>query len=102
MKIKIGLILISGLFFSSVNIAQEKNRTHLKCHLQLEDKSDIVHYFVNTESSNEGFIAGLPELPVFMADGITEQKIVTVYECVETKNNFKGKEAIALEKRTAF
>lgn len=99
---KIYLLLVAGLMVSSLSLAQEKTRAHLKCHLQLADKSDIVHHFVNTEKSTKEFVASLPTLPVFMADGVTEQTIKTVYECVDAQGRFKGDKAIELEKNTAF
>jgi hypothetical protein len=96
------LWLIAGIAFSLSALAQENKREHLKCYLQLEDKSDIVHYFVNTEKVNKEFIETLTELPVFMADGVTEKTIITVYECVEIKASFRNKDAITLEKNTPF
>jgi hypothetical protein len=96
------LWLIAAISFSFSAFAQENKREHLKCYLQLEDKSDIVHYFVNTEKVNEDFIETLTELPVFMADGVTEKKIITVYECVGIKANFRNKDATILEKNTPF
>lgn len=102
MKVTLGLILIAGITLSSSLYAQEKVRTHLKCYLQLEDKSAIVHHFVNTDKESKEFIENLTQGTVFMADGITEQKIVEVYECVDIKGYFKSKEAQTVEENTPF
>ena len=100
MKIKLWLLLVVGGVLSSTAFAQEKVRTHLKCHLQLQDKTDIIHHFVNTEKDNKRFIDMLTERSVFMSDGVSEQAISLVHECVETKDSFKSEEAITLEKNT--
>ena len=71
MKMKLGLLLITSLLLSSTVAAQDKKRVQLKCYLQLEDSSKVVHGFVNTKSSNKEFIASLPTRSVFMADGVT-------------------------------
>ena len=102
MKTKLWLILATSVAFSSATIAQDKVRSHLKCHLLLEDKSEIVHHFVNTGQESKLFIESLTQRSVFMADGVTEQKIDAVYECVELKSHFKNKEAVIIEKNTPF
>ncbi len=102
MKTNLWLLLIAGVAFSSATVAQEKTRSHIKCYLQLEDKSKIVHHFVNTGGEDKLFIASLTERSVFMADGVSEQKIISVYECVALKNSFKNKDAKKVEKDTPF
>lgn len=85
-KMKTILFLIAGIAFSSGALAQEDKRQHLKCHLQLEDESRIVHHFVHTEKESKEFIDTLTERSVFMADGVTKRKIIAVYECVDIKD----------------
>ncbi len=102
MKIKLWLLLATGVLFSSVMVAEEKKRSHFKCYLQLEDKSEVVHHFVNSGVEDKLFINSLAQRGIFMADGITEKKIKSVYECVEFKSNFKNKDAVAVEKNTPF
>lgn len=102
MKTKLWLIFATGVFFASATTAEENPRSHLKCYLQLEDNSKVVHHFVNNGGEHELFIDSLSQRGVFMADGVTEQRIQTVYECVDLKSNFKSKDAIEVEKNTPF
>lgn len=102
MKRKLRFILIVAGLYSSMNIAQEQTRSHLKCYLQLENGSKIVHHFVNAGEEKKVYIESLTKKNVFMEDGVTKQKIETVYECVDMQNNFKDKQAIKVEKNTAF
>ncbi|MCP4324845.1 MAG: hypothetical protein GY951_04620 [Psychromonas sp.] len=103
MKTKLWLLLATGVVFSSVAVAEDKERSYIKCYLQLDDKSEIVHQFVNSgEGDNKQFIESLAQRGIFMADGVTEKKIQSVYECVELKSNFKNKKAVAVEKNTPF
>ncbi|WP_022941664.1 TapY2 family type IVa secretion system protein [Psychromonas hadalis] len=102
MKTKLGLILVVGFALSTSLLAKESQRIHLKCHLQLEDKSDIVHHFVHTEKEDKPFVESLTARTVFMQDGVTEQKIIQAYECVDIKSTFKSREAVTLEENTPF
>ena len=102
MKNKLWLILATGIVFSSATIAQEKTRSQLKCYLQLEGKSEIVHHFVNSGQEDKEFIDSLTQRSVFMADGLSEKKIYSVYECVDVKSNFKNKDALVVVKSTPF
>lgn len=102
MKIKLGLVLIIGGLLASTIIAKEQTRLHLKCYLQLENKSKIVHHFVNSGEANKSYIESLSKRSVFMSDGVTKQKITNIYECVAIKNSFKNKEALSVEKNTDF
>ena len=102
MKKKLWLLLVTGIAYLPAALAEENKRSHLKCYLQLEDNSKIVHHFVNNDQEDNQFIASISLRSVFMADGVSEKKIQTVYECVDIKNNFKSNEAIVVEKTTPF
>ncbi len=102
MKAKLWLLLATSIAFPMATVAQENTRSHLKCYLQLEDNSKVVHQFVNGGAGEKAFINSLAGRSVFMADGVTEKKIESVYECVALKNNFRRKDAIAVEKNTPF
>jgi len=102
MNTKLWLILATGIAFSSATSAEDKVRSHLKCYLQLEDKSEVVHHFVNSGTEEKLFIDSLTQRGVFMSDGVSEKQIQKVHECVAIKSNFKNKDAVELEKNTPF
>ena len=96
------LVAMLGIVLSASTFAKNEIRLHKKCYLQIEDNSHIVHQFVTSESNDKKFSASLSSSMVFMEDGKTEQKIMTVYECVDTDSDFKNKKAKEVEKNTAF
>ena len=102
MKIKLFLLLMSTVIYSSTTVAQQPTREHIKCYLQIADQSRVISQFVITDQDKKQFIDDLPKRSVFMSDGKTEQQIVTVYECVELDGRFKNQNANDLEKVTPF
>ncbi|PKF61217.1 hypothetical protein CW745_11325 [Psychromonas sp. psych-6C06] len=102
MKTKYWLIGLLGITITSFATAKNELRIPIKCYVQIEDNSNIVHQFVSNEKNSKQFASQLIGKPVFMVDGKTEQTIITVYECVDNKSNFKNKEAIKLERNTPF
>jgi len=102
MKTKYYLLGIFAVLLSSGVCAEKAKRVHIKCHVQLEDKSKVVQNFVTTKKNKGQFIANLSNQRVFMEDGKTTLSIISVYECANAKANFKGKDAISLENSTAF
>lgn len=95
-----GLVGLSAILISSGSFAQQEQRLHLKCHLQIEDQRVLIQQFVITDKSKQQFIAKLVGQSVFMADGRSKQEIISVYECTELNARFSSKEAIELEEKT--
>jgi hypothetical protein len=102
MKRKI-LLVASALFLSSPLIfAQSAERIHYKCHLTLNNKSDVVHLFVTTDKTQSEFEKGLTGQIVYSADGVSGSAIERIYECVKADKIFKNKDARELERITPF
>lgn len=93
--------MLATVIFSGAN-AQQEVRSHIKCHLQIQDQSTIIHQFVLTGQNKDEFVDRLTKKTVFMADGNTEQQIITVYECVDLNSDFKGEKVINIEKNSPF
>jgi len=102
MRLKMCLLAVFGVVISASTFAKNETRLHRKCYLQIEDNSHIVHQFVTSESNTKKFSASLNGRTIFMADGKTEQKIVTSYECIDVDSKFKNERANEIEKITAF
>lgn len=94
-------VAVSVLFCNTV-LAETKERQTIKCYLQLEDKSNIVHQFVSTKGADKDFTDGVIGKGVFMADGKSEVAVINVHECVLLNESFKNKTAQKLEKNTPF
>ena len=93
------IIGIAILLFSSFTFAK---REHLKCYLQLDDKSNIIERFVYQNQTKDEFVGSLVNSTVFMADGVSTKKIKKIYECVNTLQQFVNGKAVKLEKKTPF
>ncbi|WP_028864178.1 TapY2 family type IVa secretion system protein [Psychromonas aquimarina] len=104
MKQKFLIMILAGLIFSPSLSADNKDvqRRHLKCYLQLEDKSSVVHQFVYSEQTQQEFVNDLVGEKVFQQDGVSFLKIKSVYECVEAGKSFKNRQAKELEAATPF
>ncbi len=99
---KVFVTLTVALLCNPLFAADNSNREHYKCYIQLMDKSKIVHQFVTAESSKKEFMQQLVSRSVFASDGVTSLKINDIYECVKVKDNFKSKEARKVEAETPF
>lgn len=84
----------------AANVSAKEQREHLKCYLQIEDKSQIVKQFVVTDTATKTFISQLIGHSVYLADGVTKKKIIQVYECTDLETKFSGADAAELEKNT--
>ena len=93
------LIIPFSVVQSQVNTDQ---RIHYKCYLQLADQSKVIHRFVRVGKTQQEFEEGLPGSIVYSQDGVTGELIKTVYQCVESKQQFKSNEAVRLEAETPF
>jgi len=105
MNTKLALLIgILGITFcSTFSIASsQETRVHIKCYLQLEDKSTAIKLFVNNALNDSTFADSLLSKKVFMADGLTQQQIIDVYECVALNGRFSSDKAIYLENNSAF
>lgn len=106
MNNKLLLLMVATLLVSPFTLAEslDKNstRTHYKCHLALNDKSDVVHGFVSVGKTQREFEAALQGRIVYYADGVTGSEIARVYECVAADKLFESKEARELEEKTPF
>ena len=104
MKQKLLIMTLTGLIFSPYLFADNTDiqRKHIKCYLQLEDKSNVVHQFVYSKQPQQDFMGNLVGWKVFQEDGVSFLKIKTVYECAEISNIFKNKQAKELEAVTPF
>ncbi len=104
MKQKFLIMILTGLIFSPSLSAENEDvqRRHLKCYLQLEDKSTAVHQFVYSKQTQQDFVDSLAGRKVFQQDGVSFLKIKSVSECVETGKSFKSRQAKELEAATPF
>ncbi len=94
------LVLTSPL--SHAESADKKSeRVHYKCHLRLDDNSEVVHQFVSVGETKAEFQKSLPGSTLYTENG-EDALIETVYHCVTKKQRFKTKQAIELEANTPF
>ncbi len=105
MNSKLVLAIVATILASPVAVAENdksSDRIHYKCHVSLQDKSDVVHGFVSVGKTQSEFESGLEGSMVYSADGVTGSEIESVYECAKADNSFKTKEARELEAKTPF
>lgn len=89
-------------FSFALSAEKTAERIHYKCYLQLSNQSTVVSRFVSVDQSQSEFLNGLPGRLVYAADGVTGVAIETIYECVNSKQRFKSKQARDLEANTPF
>ncbi len=92
------LVLISPLSHAK-KTDKKSERIHYKCHLRLDDNSEVVHRFVSVGETKAEFQKSLPGSTLYTENG-EDALIETVYHCVTKKQRFgsKTKQAIELDK----
>jgi len=94
--------LIAGVLLALSSNTFAGQYSSLKCHLALEDNSTHIRHFSFKDQDTRSFVANLVNESVFMSDGVTQKKIVDVYECIARGARFSTEEANELEERTGF
>lgn len=106
MSNKLVVAILMASLLSPVVSAEGSNksgkRITYKCHVALQDKSEVVHEFVTVDEEQKEFELGLKGRMVFFADGVSGSKIEKLYECVKMKARFKSSAARDLEAKTPF
>ncbi|WP_019615578.1 TapY2 family type IVa secretion system protein [Psychromonas ossibalaenae] len=93
-------ILLGSIF--SVNAQEVLPRKHLKCYLQLEDKSKVIGQFVYQKETKRIFIENIKGSKFFLSDGVSFIKISKTIECVDLNDDFRNRKAMQLERITPF
>lgn len=101
MNAKLLLVMLLIMSISPLTLA-ENVRIHYKCHLALLDKSEVIHQFVSTETTQSEFEKGLVGRLVYFADGVSGSAIEIIYQCVKVDQRFTTRRARELEEKTPF
>lgn len=102
-KLTIAICVLSTIFFN-LSVAQgiEADESRYKCHVQINEKYEEIHWFVLKKTTPTKVQNLVKTMRVFASDGATLHTISTVFECVEEGKRFAQLRARKLESQTVF
>ena len=102
-KLTIAICVLGAAFFN-LHLAQaiEADEARYKCHVQINEKHEEIHWFVLKKATPTQVKNLVKTMRVFASDGATQHAVSAVFECVEEGKRFAQLRARKLESQTVF
>ena len=93
-------LAMTSHFALGANDRVPQRSTQYKCHLLMQDQSELVNYMMSKDNYAKTLQRKLAGSFIYAKDGVSKRMINKAFECVEAHQDFSSMQARALDEQT--